>query len=414
MYKTIIREKNVSNPVKVFADIVEDSAMEQIIKIANYDPYIDSTIRIMPDVHSGKGCVIGTTMTLKDKVTPNLVGVDIGCGMMCVKLKDKDCEEQLDKLDKVIHKYVPAGMYVHDSKSNCDCYKDYVETLYAFEHIGDNGKHRIKRSIGTLGGGNHFIELDKDGEGNYYLVIHTGSRHLGVQVCNYYQQLAVDNMKRKVYDFDQLKNNVINTLKKEGRQREINDKLKELSMNRKSVVIDEDLAYLEGEDFKHYLHDMELVQTWASANRKAIADRIISRMKWTVDEEFTTIHNYIDVDNMILRKGSVSAQKGEKLIIPINMRDGSLICVGKGNPDWNYSAPHGAGRIMSRTEARNNINIDDFKESMKDIYTTTVDMSTIDEAPMAYKPIDDIIKCIQPEVDICTIIKPVYNFKAAE
>lgn len=265
-----------------------------------------------------------------------------------------------------------------------------------------------------LGGGNHFIELDKDSNGNYYLVIHTGSRNLGVQVCNYYQALAIQNLKRKAYDFKSEMANLIETLKKEGRQREINDKRKELLAKKNDITVNDDLAYLEGADFEDYLHDMRLVQNWATENRQAIANEIISHMKWDVDESFTTIHNYIDIDNMILRKGSVSARLNEKLIIPINMRDGSLICIGKGNEDWNESAPHGAGRIMSRTEARNKLKVEDFKESMKDIYSTTVNEFTIDEAPMAYKPIDNIIECIQPTVDIVDIIKPVYNFKASE
>lgn len=403
----------ILNNVKIFADIVEDTALAQIEEMSNYEPYVGSKIRIMPDTHSGKGCVIGTTMTLRDKVTPNLVGVDIGCGMLCVKIRDKNCEEELGKLDEIIRQYVPSGICV---RSVCDDvqYKEYVEPLRMFDHINDSAKHRIYLSMGTLGGGNHFIELDKDSEGSYYLVIHTGSRNLGVQVCNYYQALAIQNLKRKAYDFKSEMTNLIDTLKKEGRQREINDKRKELLAKKNDIIINDDLAYLEGDDFEDYLHDMQLVQNWATENRQTIANEIISHMNWDVDESFTTIHNYIDIDNMILRKGSVSARLNEKLIIPINMRDGSLICIGKGNDDWNESAPHGAGRIMSRTEARNKLKVEDFKESMKDVYSTTISAATIDEAPMAYKPIDSIIKCIQPTVDIVDIIKPVYNFKASE
>lgn len=399
--------------VKVFANIVEEAAVEQINDMATYKPYVNSKIRIMPDVHAGKGCVIGTTMTLLDKVTPNLVGVDIGCGMLCVKIKNKDCEKELEKLDAIIHQHIPSGICV---RSECDDapYKEYVEPLRMFGYINDSAKQRISLSMGTLGGGNHFIELNKDDKGNYYLVIHTGSRNLGVQVCNYYQTLAAHNLRQKIYNIKDELMALIHKLKSEGRQQEIAEQRAKLLNKRKEVIVDESLAYLEGADFDDYLHDMRLVQLWADENRQTIANVIISHMNWEVDESFTTVHNYIDIDNMILRKGAVSANTNEKLIIPMNMRDGSLICIGKGNKDWNRSAPHGAGRIMSRTEARNRITMDDFRESMKDIYSTTVNMATIDEAPMAYKPIYEIVANIRPTVDVVDIIKPVYNFKATE
>lgn len=370
--------KGKYNIAKVFTDNVDNETISQVIELLNQDYIKDAKIRIMPDCHAGAGCVIGTTMTISDKVCPNLVGVDIGCGMLAVRIAEKDID--LPKLDDVINAYVPAGFNVNE------------EPLGNFSHLKDlvapADISLAYRSIGRLGGGNHFIELDKDDDGNLWLVIHTGSRHLGLEVAKHYQELAYKQLK----DLDVEK--TINALKMH------------------EPHIPKSLCYVSGQAFKDYIHDMEIVQKHAELNRKYIADTIIEKMGWHICEEFQTIHNYIDTKNLILRKGSVSARDGEKLIIPINMRDGSLICVGKGNPDWNYSAPHGAGRILSRSEAKDAVGIDEFRESMKGIYSSSVMESTIDESPMVYKPMEEIMENIKDTVDIVKVIKPVYNFKA--
>lgn len=337
-------------------------------------------------------------MTISDKVCPNLVGVDIGCGMMAVRIAEKDVD--LPKLDDVINTYVPAGFNVND------------EPLGNFSHLNDlvapANISLAYCSIGSLGGGNHFIELDKDDDGNLWLVIHTGSRHLGLEVAKYYQELAYKQLKD--LDVGDKIKAVIADLKAKGREKEIEKTINALKMHEPHIP--KSLCYVSGQAFKDYIHDMEIVQKHAELNRKYIADTIIEKMGWHICEEFQTIHNYIDTKNLILRKGSVSARDGEKLIIPINMRDGSLICVGKGNPDWNYSAPHGAGRILSRSEAKDAVGIDEFRESMKGIYSSSVMESTIDESPMVYKPMEEIMENIKDTVDIVKVIKPVYNFKA--
>ena len=398
------------NNCKVFTDNVEDSAIGLIMSLLNQEYAKDSRIRIMSDVHSGKGCVIGTTMTLKDKVVPNLVGCDIGCGMTAVKLKEKRID--LPKLDSVIRKYVPSGFEVHE------------EPICNYSPIGDLrcakdvNMDRAMKSLGTLGGGNHFIEVDKDKEDNLWLVVHTGSRHLGIEVCDYYQHLGYTKLKEKEVGgtLKEKSEELIRKLKEEGREKEISKALSKLKDEYKSTHIDipQALSYVEGKDFEDYLYDMNLVQQHAVANRMTIVRQIIKNMKLHVEDEFTTIHNYIDVENMILRKGSVSAQKGERLLIPMNMRDGSLICIGKGNEDWNYSAPHGAGRLMSRSQAKETVSMNEFKNSMKGIYTTCIDRSTIDESPMAYKKMQEIIDNIGDTVEIVDIIKPIYNYKASE
>ncbi|MBO5435438.1 RtcB family protein [bacterium] len=387
------------NSCKIFTDNCDNETIGQLVDLLNQKSVANTNIRIMPDTHAGKGCVIGTTMTLNDKVIPNLVGVDIGCGMYAIKLKEKeiDCE----KLDDIIHNYVPSGFSVHE---NAIAESD-IENIIAPINVD----HAMK-SLGTLGGGNHFIEVDRGSDGCLWLVIHTGSRHLGIEVCNYYQNLAYDKIWNN--GLKEKSQALINQLKSEGRQAEIETELNNLRKEYDNIP--KDLCYVEGEDFDNYIHDMKLAQEHAAINRETIASQIITRMGWTVDSAFQTIHNYIDVDNMILRKGSVSAQKGETLIIPMNMRDGSLICVGKGNPDWNYSAPHGAGRIMSRGKAKSEISMDDFKASMQGIYTTSVMQSTIDEAPMVYKPMQEIMENITDTVDIIDVIKPIYNFKASD
>ena len=386
------------NTAKVFTDNIDNETISQVIELLNQDYIKDAKIRIMPDCHAGAGCVIGTTMTISDKVCPNLVGVDIGCGMLAVRIAEKDVD--LPKLDDVINTYVPAGFNVND------------EPLGNFNHLSDlvapADISLAYRSIGSLGGGNHFIELDKDDNGNLWLVIHTGSRHLGLEVAKHYQELAYKQLKDS--DVGGKIKAVIVDLKAKGKEKEIEKTIQMLKMQKPHIP--KSLCYVSGQAFKDYIHDMEIVQKHAELNRKYIADKVVEKMGWNICEEFQTIHNYIDTKNLILRKGSVSARDGEKLIIPINMRDGSLVCVGKGNPDWNYSAPHGAGRILSRSEAKDAVGIDEFRESMKGIYSSSVMESTIDESPMVYKPMEEIMENIKDTVNVMKVIKPVYNFKA--
>lgn len=386
----------IGNITKVYANTFEDEARLQVEKMVNYEPYLNSKIRIMPDAHSGKGCVIGTTMTLEEAVTPNLVGVDIGCGVLAGYLTANDID--LKKLDEVIKKYVPSGFSVHQSPIS---YFN-LQVLYCYNAIKDKDAY-IQQSLGTLGGGNHFIEVNKTFKGEIMIVIHSGSRNLGVQVCNYYQKLAIDTLNNR-YDIKA----TIEKLKSEGREKEIRSELKKL----KSNVIDKELAYLKDQYFEQYIYDMNTVQQYALMNRHLILDSICKNMGLFTSSYIETIHNYIDIGSMILRKGAVRALKGEKLIIPINMCDGSLICIGKGNPDWNYSAPHGAGRLMSRGKAKKSISIQDFSDVMSGIYTTSVCKETLDEAPQAYKSMDEIMSLIGDTVEVIDIVKPIYNFKA--
>lgn len=548
------------NNCKVYTDNIDNATISQLISLLNQKSVEDSRIRIMPDTHAGAGCVIGTTMTLKDKVVPNLVGVDIGCfsgdtkvftssgwieikdlvdkdaftiesydtetksfviskaiakktrenaslvkvvyhivstlkekqfevyctpdhkfliredndkeswieasklsrdvelvsedykilvdnvystnrvedvycltventhtfliegsvvvhncGMLAIKLKEKRID--LPNLDSVIRKYVPSGGEVNENSKE-DKTSLNVRDLRCFGKPNAKIREELAyHSVGTLGGGNHFIEVDKDSNNDLWLVIHTGSRHLGMEICNYYQDMGYEALKEKVNGSKKDKiNAIIQELKSQGREKEISSKLEEFNKNYKEKNPDapHELAYVEDELFKDYIHDMDMVQKHASCNRNEIARVILKYAKLHEEERFETIHNYIDVENMILRKGSISAQKGEKVIIPMNMRDGSLICIGKGNEDWNFSAPHGAGRLMSRSEAKENISMKDFKESMKNVFSTSVNKSTIDESPFAYKPMDEIIQNIQDTVEIVDIIKPIYNFKAAD
>lgn len=544
------------NSCKVFTDNCDNETISQLTALLNQESVKGSRIRIMPDTHAGKGSVIGTTMTISDKVIPNIVGVDIGCftgdtevwcsagyykpikdlvdngrfmtdsydfevkgfvicgavakktrenaplvrvnygghsvrctpdhqflvstnssvyydsdetelkwieakdlkegmrlvaedarvmvksveeltetedvycltvedthnftikggiivhncGMTAVKLKEKRID--LPKLDSVIRKYVPSGYEVHAEPI---CEDSPIVDLRCAKYANID---RAMKSLGTLGGGNHFIEVDKDSDDNLWLVVHTGSRHLGIEVCDYYQDLGYKRLSEKASggSLKEKSDELIKKLKLEGRDKEISKSLERLRAEYKAsnVSIPHALAYVEGQDFDDYLHDMDLVQQHAVINRITIVHQIIKNMKLRVVDEFTTIHNYIDVNNMILRKGSVSAQLGEKLIIPMNMRDGSLICIGKGNPDWNYSAPHGAGRLMSRSHAKESISMSDFKKSMEGIYSTSVSRSTIDESPMVYKPMQEIIDNVKDTVDIVDIIKPIYNFKAGK
>lgn len=386
----------IGNEVKVFAETFENEACEQVRKLADFEPYQNSKIRIMPDSHAGKGCTIGTTMTITDKVTPNLVGVDIGCGMLVVELQERNVD--LEKLDAIIHDFVPSGFNVHDEPlKNFAWFTD----LRCLSHVD---RERALRSIGSLGGGNHFIEVDKGEDGRLYIVIHSGSRNLGVGVCNYYQNLAYDRLTNMV----DRKNELIQRLKSQGREKDINSELRKLQR----PEISRELAYLEGKDFGDYINDMEIVQRFASLNRMTIAELILEYMGLHVADVFETVHNYIDIENMILRKGAVSARKDERFIVPINMRDGSLICIGKGNEDWNCSAPHGAGRLMSRSKAKGTVSMKEYEKSMQGVYTTSVNSSTIDEAPQVYKSVGEIMKAIIPTAEVVEVIKPIYNFKA--
>ena len=368
----MIELKGKYNTAKIFTDNAESSAMSQIQHLLDQEFIAGSKIRVMPDVHAGMGCTIGTTMTITDKVVPNLVGVDIGCGMETVLLKDERVE--LSQLDKEIHQNIPSGFSIRKTPHH---YSEDIDLsrLRCEKHVD---LKRGELSIGTLGGGNHFIELGKDDDGRLYLVVHSGSRNLGKQVCEYYQNAAAKGL------------------------------------NRKGKGADRALAYLSGQMFDDYLHDMGIIQRYADLNRKAIVKELEKRLKLKITEQFTTIHNYIDISSMILRKGAISAKRGEKMLIPMNMRDGSLVCIGKGNKDWNYSAPHGAGRLMSRSAAKGSITLTEFEKAMKGVYSSTVNKSTIDEAPFAYKPMDEIIENIGDTAEIVTRIKPLYNFKAAE
>ena len=386
---------------KIFTDLVEEKAIEQVQTLMDQEFVDGCKVRMMPDIHAGSGCVIGTTMEIRDKICPNLVGCDIGCGMHTTMMPSTIFPD-FEKLDQVIHEHIPSGFNIRKEPHH------YIRNTHLDELLCRNSVdiERAKLSLGTLGGGNHFIEVDRDDDGRYYLVIHTGSRHLGVEVAEYYQNWAYDSLKQ---NHKNRRNYVIKTLRSQGREREIQKELANLTCN-----IPKDLAYVSGILFDSYLHDMKIVQEYARWNRIAITDDICTFMNWGIEDDFETIHNYIDTNRMILRKGAVSADKGELLLIPMNMRDGSLICRGKGNPDWNYSAPHGAGRIMSRAEAFKSLDIHEFKREMYGVYSTSVCEETIDESPMAYKPMESIVENIGDTVDILAVIKPVYNFKAGK
>lgn len=387
------------NKAKVFTDNVEETAMSQIIELCNQEFVKGSKIRIMPDTHAGAGCTIGTTMTIQDKIVPNLVGVDIGCGMEVAVINKNKNEVNFDQLDETIRKHVPSGFSIRSSSQFHPLSKrvNFRDVHAPFK------LQRAKASIGTLGGGNHFIELNEL-EDKIVIVIHSGSRHLGKQIAEYYQNVAYEELMNVADE----KQRIIDELKSQGRENEIHEALRGV----KKPKIKKDLAYLEGNNFRKYMNDMKIAQEYALLNRKAMVDEIVTRMKWDVIDGFTTIHNYIDMENMILRKGAISANEGERVIIPMNMRDGSLIAIGKGNDDWNNSAPHGAGRIMSRSKAKEKVSLDEFKDTMKNVWTTSVNESTVDESPMVYKPMDEIIMHTKDTLDITHIIKPLYNFKA--
>ncbi len=388
-----------------YARVVEEEAIEQIRRMCDYQITEGSRIRIMPDVHAGNGCTIGTTMTLTDKAVPNVVGVDIGCGMYTVALGKAEID--FEKVDEAAH-FVPSGRNVWEGRverfelTNLKCYRSLKNTKW------------LERSLGTLGGGNHFIEIDEAKDGTKYLVIHSGSRNLGKQVAEFYQQLAVD-LNRGIGAYLEAREELIRTYKEQGRRKEIQAALKQLKWEKecKASTVPEDLCWLEGRYLEDYLHDVEICQAFARRNREKMAEVLLERTGMAGGDGFHTVHNYIDTEEMILRKGAIAAHEGEKVLIPINMRDGSVLAVGKGNPEWNFSAPHGAGRIMSRTRARAILSMDEYRASMSGIYSTSVGEETIDEAPMAYKSLEDIVDVIRESVDIIDVMKPLYNFKAS-
>ena len=405
----MLEVKGKYNSAKVYTDMIEQEAIDQIRELCNQEFSKDCKIRIMPDVHCGAGCVIGFTANLGERVIPNIVGVDIGCGMLTVELGNVNIN--VEELDNIINKYVPNGKGVHIERllrfpklQELNCYRALKQTK------------RIERSIGSLGGGNHFIEVDVDNENNKYLIIHTGSRNLGKQVAEHYQKMAIDIIKGKDEIFEK-RDKIIKEYKEQGRKQEIQNAIKELmnSFEAKEINTPENLCYLTGKYRDLYLNDMKICQQYATLNRMKIAQIILEKLlNKSLDEfsYFETVHNYIDYENNIVRKGAVSAKKDEKFLVPINMRDGSLICIGKGNEEWNFSAPHGAGRLYSRTQAKNNFTVDEFKQSMNGIYTNSVNEFTLDESPMAYKGIDNILNNIEPTAKILKLIKPVYTFKA--
>ena len=395
--------KGKVNTAICYATVVEDEAIEQIRRMCDFDFTEGSRVRIMPDVHAGKGCTIGTTMTVHGKAVPNVVGVDIGCGMYTVKLAEKDID--LAKVDEACHT-IPSGQNVWPGRieafdfTQLRCYRELKEMSW------------LKRSLGTLGGGNHFIEVEEGADGTKYLVIHSGSRNLGKQVAEFYQALATD-LNRGKEEYLKARKAIIETYKAQGRKQEIQQALKDLQWVKRDATIPDDLCYVYGEYFDDYLHDVDICQKFAVRNRELMAEVILERAGLTKVDAFHTIHNYIDVDEMILRKGAIAAHEGELVLIPINMRDGSILARGKGNPEWNYSAPHGAGRIMSRSKAKESLDMDAYKASMAGIYTTSVNEATLNEAPMAYKSIDDILGVVTESVDVIEILKPIFNFKAS-
>ena len=393
--------------LKIFTNNIEQEAIEQINTLIEQPAFSECKVRIMPDVHTGVGCVIGFTADLGDKVIPNIVGVDIGCGMLTVELGSADIN--LDKLDKVIREFVPSGFNVHQGRITRF---DELQSLHCYRELKDS--KRLERSLGTLGGGNHFIEIDTDENGEKYLIVHSGSRNLGKQVAEYYQKLAVELMQGKDELYEK-QEKLIAEYKAKNLRKEIKNAVTELYREYKAKPLDipKHLCYLTGKYREQYLHDMQICQRFAVINRRKIADIILEKMNLSEKSSFETVHNYIELETNMVRKGAVSAKKGEKLLIPINMRDGCIIAIGKGNEDWNCSAPHGAGRIMSRTKARDTVSLQEFEDSMKDIYTTSVSQATVDESPMVYKPMDEILANISDTAEIFKIIKPIYNFKAS-
>ena len=394
--------KGKINTAICFARIIEDEAVEQIRRMCDYEFTAGSRIRIMPDVHAGVGCTIGTTMTVKDKAVPNIVGVDIGCGMYTVSLGKVKID--MEQMDAAAH-FIPSGINVWDGR------KERFDLTDLRCYRGLNDSRRLERSLGTLGGGNHFIEIDQAADGTKYLVIHSGSRNLGKQVAQFYQHLAVDLSKGKEEYFAR-RDALIAEYKAAGRRSEIQAALQTLRWEEKEAAIPEDLCFVYGQYLEDYLHDVEICQRFARRNREVMAEIILQQIGLKAADAFHTIHNYIDTSEMILRKGAIAAHKGERVLIPINMRDGSVLAIGKGNPEWNFSAPHGAGRIMSRSAAKEKLDLKEYRRVMTGIYTTSVNEATLDEAPMAYKSLADIIDVIRDSVDILEVLKPIYNYKA--
>lgn len=401
-----IEIKGKVNTALCYAKVVEEEAIGQIRRMCDYAIAEDSKIRIMPDVHAGKGCTIGTTMTITDKVVPNVVGVDIGCGMYTVNLGKDDVD--FEKLDEAAH-FIPSGREVWEGRQE----RFDLTDLHCYRELKD--AKRLARSLGTLGGGNHFIEIDEATDGTKYLIIHSGSRNLGKQVAELYQKLAI-NLNRGYGEYLKKRDEIIGSYKEQGRRSEIQSALKQLQWQvyESPVSIPEDLCYLEGKYLEDYLHDVDICQVFARRSREKMAEIILERTRMNGCDAFHTIHNYIDTDEMILRKGAIAAYKGERVLIPINMKDGSILAIGKGNPEWNYSAPHGAGRIMSRKKAKNELNLGEYKKVMEGVYTTSVNGNTLDEAPMAYKSLKDIIDVVRESVDVIDVMRPIYNFKASE
>ena len=397
------------NRTIIYANTIEETCVEQLKSLIDNPAYADETIRIMPDTHAGKGSVIGFTSTYSDAIIPNTVGVDISCGMLCVNLGQVDID--LQAFDNLVRLKIPSGMAVHEGRV---VRFPKLEQLKCYRGLKDS--RRIERSIGTLGGGNHFIELDRSTSGDIYLVIHTGSRNLGKQVCEYYQQIAVDLCHGKEQLYEE-RERIIREYKRQGRRDEIQRALRGLKCETVECPFPDEQCYLYGRFMSDYLNDVDICAEFAHINRLTIADTIVSKYfkgRSLKDFEwFETLHNYVDTRHRMIRKGAISAMAGERVIIPMNMRDGSLICVGKGNPDWNCSAPHGAGRLMSRTKAFETISLDEFRQSMDGIFTTSVCDDTIDESPMVYKPMSEILELIRDTADVVDIIKPIYNFKAS-
>lgn len=394
--------------IKIYTDSIDELARKQLSLLMEQPAFADAKVRIMPDVHAGKGCVIGFTADLGNKVIPNIVGVDIGCGMLTIKVGKR--KPDFAELDDIMHRNIPSGMNVRK-----EAYEEFpaLENLHCFDRLAH--VHRLRRSIGTLGGGNHFVEVDVDSQGDYYIIIHSGSRNLGLQVCELYQQEAIDTLSGFRDPLTE-QDAIITRMKEEGRAQEIGAALAafKAAYRNRTPSVPRDLCYLEGEARERYLADMRICQQFALRSRDIMGDIIVSRLGLEVENRFHTVHNYIDHESNIVRKGAISARAGEPLLIPINMRDGCIYGIGKGNEDWNYSAPHGAGRIMSRTAARRQLSVEEFREQMEGIYSTSIGKETLDEAPMAYKGIDAILGHLSPTVDVVDIFKPVYNFKAAD
>lgn len=397
------------NTATVYTDLIGEETISQILTLLNQEFVAGSSIRIMPDCHYGAGCVIGTTMTIRDKVVPNLVGVDIGCGMLLVELGKKEID--LKRFDEFIYENIPCGMAVNQTVQDRSV---RIEKLHCYEKL--KNKERIRRSMGSLGGGNHFIEIDRDEDGMQYLIIHTGSRNLGKQVAEYYQRAAIQYQKDRVLNLRLERDTIISSCKENHREQEIHDRLEQLSHVTIHLPMPAELCYLEGDLFRMYLDDMDLCQQFAVRNRELIARKICRFLKIDFDiaVHWETVHNYINMEDMILRKGAIAAYQDQLVLIPVNMRDGCIIGKGKSCKEYNYSAPHGAGRILSRSEANRQILMSDYEESMKGIYSSTVSEGTKDESPFAYKPMESIIQNIQDTVEIIRIIHPIYNFKCPE